>query len=126
MPLPPALGRFNRSVTNHIIGPVARWLPGFGVVIHRGRKSGRLYRTPVNVFRRPGGWEFALTYGEGDWVRNILHAGGGELITRGSIHPFTDPVVIEDVNHVNMPLPVRVILWATHVDQSILVDDVRR
>jgi deazaflavin-dependent oxidoreductase (nitroreductase family) len=116
----------NRSVTNHIIGPVAGWLPGFGVVIHRGRKSGRLYRTPVNVFRRPGGWEFALTYGQGDWVRNILRAGGGVLITRGSIRRFKDPVLIEDASHVNLSLPVRMILRATHVDQSTLVDDVRR
>jgi deazaflavin-dependent oxidoreductase (nitroreductase family) len=123
MPLPKALGRFNRSVTNHLIGPVARWLPGFGILIHRGRTTGRSYRTPVNVFRRPGGWQFALTYGQGDWVRNVLHAGGGELITRGSIHRFTDPVVIDDPGHLGMPLPIRMILRATNVDQSMLVDD---
>jgi hypothetical protein len=27
--------------------------PGFGILTHVGRKSGRLYRTPVNVFRAP-------------------------------------------------------------------------
>jgi hypothetical protein len=41
---------FNRHVTNRVLGPVAPWLPGFGIVVHTGRKSGRTYRTPVNVF----------------------------------------------------------------------------
>ena len=38
-------GRPDR-VTKH----VAPWMPGFGVVAHAGRRSGRRYQTPVNVF----------------------------------------------------------------------------
>jgi hypothetical protein len=45
------VARFNPRVTNRITRPLARWLPGFGVVEHAGRRSGRRYRTPVNVFR---------------------------------------------------------------------------
>jgi len=52
MPLPRWLARFNLQVTNRILGPLARWAPGMGIVIHVGRKSHRQHRTPVMVFRR--------------------------------------------------------------------------
>ena len=72
MPLPRSVARFNRHATNRVLGPLAHFLPHFGVVIHRGRRSGREYRTPVNVFRRRGELLVALTYGpESDWVRNV-------------------------------------------------------
>jgi deazaflavin-dependent oxidoreductase (nitroreductase family) len=67
---------FNRHVTNRITRPLARSLPGFGVVEHAGRRSGRQYRTPVNVFRAGPSYVIALTYGvESDWVQNVLAAG---------------------------------------------------
>ena len=59
------MARFNRQVLNHLTRPIARRLPGFGVIIHRGRRSGRTYETPVNVFRRGDGYVVALTYGAG-------------------------------------------------------------
>jgi hypothetical protein len=31
-------------------------VPGFGIVTHVGRKSLKVYPTPVNVFRAPGGF----------------------------------------------------------------------
>jgi hypothetical protein len=54
------------------------------VVVHRGRRPGRRYRTPVNVFATEDGYRFALTYGpDTDWVRSVLAAGGCEQQTRG-------------------------------------------
>ncbi len=86
MPLPAWLGRFNRRVTNHVAGPLAGRLPGFAIVIHTGRRTGRRYRTPVNLFRSDDDFVIALTYGAlGDWVRNVLAAGGCEVETRGAI-----------------------------------------
>ena len=71
---------FNLAVTNRITSRFAGRLPGFGIVTHVGRKSGKVYRTPVNVFRAPEGFLIALTYGrESEWVRNVLAAGGCEL-----------------------------------------------
>ncbi|SCF06599.1 hypothetical protein GA0070607_5111 [Micromonospora coriariae] len=72
MVLPRRLARFNRVVTNRVTGPLAGRLPGFGVIIHRGRRSGRVYRTPINIFRTSGGYVAALTYGFTDWARNVL------------------------------------------------------
>ena len=75
---------FNLAVTNRITGRFADRLLGFGILTHAGRKSGRVYRTPVNVFRAPEGFLIALTYGrESEWVKNVLAAGGCELETRG-------------------------------------------
>jgi hypothetical protein len=54
---------FNRTILNRITSRFANRLPGFGIVTHVGRKSGRLYRTPVNVFREPDRFLIALTYG---------------------------------------------------------------
>jgi hypothetical protein len=55
MPLPRSVARFNRRVTNRLIGPLASYLPYFGVVVHTGRRTHHSYRTPVNIFPRAGG-----------------------------------------------------------------------
>jgi deazaflavin-dependent oxidoreductase (nitroreductase family) len=94
-------------VTNRIAYPVARTLPGFGVVLHTGRKSGRSYRTPVCAFRTPDGYLIALAYGAGsDWTRNVLAAGGCELLTRGKVVALTDPRIVPD----GLPAVVRFVL----------------
>ncbi len=79
-----SVARFNKRVTNKVLWPVVRRLPGFARVVHAGRNSGREYRTPVLVFSKPGDFVMALTYGPNtDWVRNVLAAGGGALDMRG-------------------------------------------
>ena len=71
---------FNLAVTNRITSRFADRLPGFGILTHVGRKSGKVYRTPVNVFRAPEGFLVALTYGrESEWVKNVVAAGGARL-----------------------------------------------
>ncbi len=83
MPLPRAVARFNKRVSNRFIEPIARLSPGFAVVHHVGRKSGRSFTTPVNAFRADGAFIIALTYGpSADWVENVV-AGGGRLEMRG-------------------------------------------
>jgi len=121
MPLPRSVARFNRALTSHVARPMARHLPGFGVVVHVGRTTGRRYRTPVNVFPRPSGWKFALTYGETDWVRNVLEAGGGWLESRGRVARYVDPVLIEDASLRDFPPAVRWILRRIDVDQVLVV-----
>jgi len=39
----------------------AGWLPGFGILTHVRRKSGKVYLTPINVFRASNGFIIALT-----------------------------------------------------------------
>jgi deazaflavin-dependent oxidoreductase (nitroreductase family) len=111
MPLPRGLAAFNRRVTNRITGPFAGRLPGFGIVVHRGRRSHHEYRTPVNVFVATGGYVVALTYGaDSDWIKNVLAAGGCELVTRGRTVPLTTPELFHDETRRHVPRLVRPIL----------------
>ena len=97
MPIPKRVARWNRAGLNRVTRRIAPWLPGFGVVVHRGRRSGRRYRTPVNVFPTANGYRFALTYGpDTDWVRNVLAAGGCELETRGKVVRLVAPRLYHD------------------------------
>ena len=123
MPLPTALARFNRRVTNRLTRRIARRRPGFAVVVHRGRTSGRVYRTPVNAFERPGGYVVALTYGpRADWVRNVLAAGECLLETRGRRVRLTNPRLVRDPARRLVPLPVRLILRLIGVDYFLQLD----
>jgi deazaflavin-dependent oxidoreductase (nitroreductase family) len=111
MPAPRSLARFNKRFTNRLTSKVAGYLPGFAIVSHVGRKSGRIYRTPVNAFRTDGGYIIALTYGaQSDWVKNVLAAGSCELQTRGRRVRLFDPCVVTDESKGWAPLPVRFIL----------------
>jgi deazaflavin-dependent oxidoreductase (nitroreductase family) len=97
MAIPRTVGRWNKVGLNRVTGHIAPWLPGFGVVVHRGRRSGRRYRTPVNVFATEDGYRFALTYGpDTDWVRNVLAVGGCELETRGRTVRLVAPRLYHD------------------------------
>jgi deazaflavin-dependent oxidoreductase (nitroreductase family) len=61
-------------------------------VAHRGRRSGRSYRTPVIAFRRADGYVISLPYGpERDWVRNVLAAGSCTLERGGRGVELTAP-----------------------------------
>ncbi len=120
MPAPLWLGKINRAGFNHLSRPVARWLPGFGVVVHRGRRSGREYRTPVNVFQVPNGYVIALTYGpHTDWVKNVLAAGGCSIETRGRSFVCTDPQLYRDPDRRGIRPLERAILPLLKVDEFL-------
>ena len=123
MPIPMAVARFNKRVTNRLTGPIAGWMPGFGIVVHRGRTSGREYRTPINIFKRRGGYAAALTYGpESQWVKNVLAAGGCEIETGSRLVRLTHPRVVRDSRRRLVPLPLRPILDLMGVDAFLLLD----
>jgi deazaflavin-dependent oxidoreductase (nitroreductase family) len=106
-----SLARFHRVITNPIAVPFASRLPGFAVIKHKGRKSGKLYRTPVNVFRDPDGFLIALTYGrESGWVKNVLAAGSCQLETRRVQYELRAPTIVHDPTRRRFPFLVRVIL----------------
>jgi deazaflavin-dependent oxidoreductase (nitroreductase family) len=116
MPLPRSIAHANRRVTNRLLGGLAQRLPGFGVVVHTGRKSRRQYRTPVNVFRRGDRYIIALTYGSNaDWVRNVLADSGCALETRGRTLYLSRPRLFHDESRHAVPAPVRLILGIVNV-----------
>jgi deazaflavin-dependent oxidoreductase (nitroreductase family) len=123
VPIPRAVARFNKVGLNRVTARIAPWMPGFGVVTHRGRRSGRTFRTPVNVFARDGGYVVALTYGpDSDWVRNVLAAGGCELDTRRRHVRLVGPRLFRDETRGDMPVVVRQILGVIGVADFLALD----
>ena len=112
------LAKINIAVTNRITGLFAGWLPGFGILTHAGRKSGKVYRKPINVFRAPNGFIIALTYSsQSEWVKNVLAAGGCELKTRGKKYQLSATNVVRDPMRRRFPIPVRVVLRIVGADE---------
>ena len=112
------LAKINIVLTNRITSLFAGWLPGFGILTHIGRKSGKVYRTPVNVFGAPNGFVIALTYSsESEWVKNVLAAGGCELKTRGKKYQLSAPSVVGDPTRRRFPIPVQVVLRIVGADE---------
>jgi len=97
VPIPRFVRQWNKVGLNRVTVHIAPWMPGLGVVVHRGRRSGRQYQTPVNVFPAQDGYVIALPYGpDTDWVKNVLAAGACELRTRGHAVRLVGPRVFHD------------------------------
>lgn len=111
MPLPRWLARVNLRFTNRILGPLARRLPGMGIIDHVGRKSHREYRTPVMIFRTGNRFVIALTYGpNSEWVKNVLAANGCLFETRKKRLRLVNPRLFHDDQRKAMPVLVRFVL----------------
>ena len=77
------------NVLKHTLNPLTRRLARspfgpFALVRHVGRRSGKVYETPIIVAPTPGGFVIELTYGaDVDWHKNVLAAGGCTLVVHG-------------------------------------------
>lgn len=122
MPLPRSLARFNLVVTNPVLGHVAGRLPGFAILTHVGRRSGRTFRTPVNLFHPDERYVVALTYGrDSQWVRNVMAAGGCDVLTRGRRLRLSKPEIVHDPRRLLVPAPVRAILARVGVEDFMVL-----
>jgi deazaflavin-dependent oxidoreductase (nitroreductase family) len=109
-----------RPFTTHVFNPFSRlfvrWLPGFGILGYRGRKTGKAYRTPMNAFRRGNEWIFALTYGSDvQWVKNVLAAGEATLEVRRRRIRLVDPELFVDRERRLIPFGIRQLLGLMRV-----------
>jgi deazaflavin-dependent oxidoreductase (nitroreductase family) len=124
MPIPHWIARVNRFVTNPLARMVAGWAPGFAIVRHRGRKSGKDYSTPVNIFQvkgRDDGFLIALTYGaDVDWLKNVMAAGGCTVRYRRREIDLADPEFIGTAEGMElMPALVKRILRVGNVTEFV-------
>lgn len=125
MPISRRVARFNTRVTNRVTRHIAGWIPGFAIVTHVGRRSGRVYHTPVNVFRHGDRYVFALTYGpESDWVRNVIAAGGCEIRTRRTNIELRHPQRFSDPSRRLVPIPARWMLRLGSVAEFLALTSV--
>ena len=94
------------------------------IVHHRGRRSGREYRTPVMTFPTETGYVIALTYGRDvDWVKNLMDSDSGSLKRKGDEIPIHGIrfVKLRDVKNL-FPFFVRLPLNLISVEDCLLVE----
>ncbi len=122
MPINRCIARLNRIGLNRLTRHIAPWAPGFGLVVHRGRTTGKIFTTPVNVFARSDKYIFALTYGlESDWVKNVRKAGGCELETRLRTVHLTHPRLERHPTGIDLPPVARAILRTAKVHDFLIL-----
>ena len=88
------IARFVNPLTLAVAG--RRWMPVLGVIHHRGRRSGRVYDTPVGM--RPFGDDFVMprTFGaNAAWYLNVEAAGWCVVTYRGHDYRLIEPEVID-------------------------------
>src|SRR5256712_13356819 len=73
-----------------------RWMPIVGVLHHRGRRSGRMYSTPLGM--RPLGDAFVMPRTFGDdaaWYQNVRAAGSCTVTYMGLDYTLVEPEVVD-------------------------------
>ena len=97
---PPQRG--GMRLATRLFNPVAMLLAGtrifplYGVLQHRGRRSGKWFRTPVVVRPAPDGFIVPMPWGEGtDWYRNVRAAGQAVIRWKGREYPVDRPEVLD-------------------------------
>lgn len=117
MSLRQQLGKGFLTVLKYTLNPLTRRIVRsssgpFTLVQHVGRRSGKLYETPIIVSAVEDGFVIELTYGHDvDWHKNVLAADGCTIIWRGKEY------VIDQIEPMNaeagraaFPQPQRTIL----------------
>ena len=102
LPLPAPRRRPVLRLITRITNPVVKRLAGrrhaglFAVILHRGRRSGRIYATPVGAVRTTDGFVVPLTFGvQADWYRNLQAAGGCRIRWKGDEYTVVEPQLLD-------------------------------
>src|SRR5579871_921363 len=76
--------------TTHVFNKAVSGLTRLGISVlgsrvleHRGRTTGTLHHTPVNLLTLEGTQYLVAPRGETQWVRNVRHAGGHLVLILG-------------------------------------------
>jgi deazaflavin-dependent oxidoreductase (nitroreductase family) len=105
-----------KNTLNRLTTRMARSGHGpFALIRHVGRKTGRIYETPVILAPVPQGFVAELTYGDKvDWYRNIAAAGKCVVIHHGREYRVNsiEPCSPEQGQRA-YPAPFRQVLRAT-------------
>ncbi|HKF75310.1 MAG TPA: nitroreductase family deazaflavin-dependent oxidoreductase [Candidatus Dormibacteraeota bacterium] len=90
--------RFAARFVNPLVLLIAgrRWMPVVGILHHRGRRSGRIYSTPLGMRTLGSTFVIPRTFGDNAaWYQNVLAAGFGVVTYRGRDYTVVDPEVID-------------------------------
>lgn len=96
----------------------------FGVIKHRGRRSGREYATPLALRPTASGFVVPLAWGAGtDWARNLVAAGGGVVRWHGADYPVVSPRFIHAADALSAFSPLsRAVLRLSGLDDFLRLE----
>jgi deazaflavin-dependent oxidoreductase (nitroreductase family) len=93
---------------NPALKPIARYLPGTATITHRGRTSGKPYKTIVTTYRKGNVLAIALAHGKTDWVKNVLAAGEADVrFIRREVHLVNPRILPAGSEAEGLPLMAR-------------------
>lgn len=99
MLIPVWLENFQIKYVNPLLRPLSKRMPGFAVIRHRGRTSGKTYETIVTAYRKDRLLAIGLVHGKTNWVKNVLAAGEADIhVGRQDLH-LTNPRVLPAGTH---------------------------
>ena len=88
------LARFINPITLLVAG--RSWMPIVGVIRHRGRRSGRLYATPLGMRRLGDSFFMPRTFSENAaWYLNVKAAGSCVVMYKGHDYTLVEPEVVD-------------------------------
>jgi len=68
----------------NVMNPIFKLTGAFPIVSVRGRRSGKIYKTPINVLDQSGTLYLVSPRGETGWSRNLRTVGECSLKMKGS------------------------------------------
>jgi deazaflavin-dependent oxidoreductase (nitroreductase family) len=113
----PTLTDAVRLFNKHLLNPAMMRLAGrkhwyASVIEHTGRRSHKMYATPVVVDRIADGFIIPLPYGAGvDWLRNVLAAKRATVITQDQTYDVVEPEIIDAAAALPALSPKRRRVW---------------
>jgi deazaflavin-dependent oxidoreductase (nitroreductase family) len=85
-----AFNPIGRALAGH------RWFKLYGLLVHRGRGSGREYRTPLVIRPVEGGFVIPMPFGDKtQWAKNVVAAGRAQIVWNGRTYDVTSPELID-------------------------------
>lgn len=94
--VPRSFARFNRKYANPVIRQFAGSFGPLTLVTHHGRRTGRVFATPVMSFATDDGLVIAVVYGpSSDWVKNVLASPRVEVKRRGQSRQYESARLVE-------------------------------
>jgi deazaflavin-dependent oxidoreductase (nitroreductase family) len=97
---------------------------GVARVEHRGRKSGKLYMTPLWAVPAGNAFLIAMPFGaDADWTKNLSAAGEGTLQRHGVRYRVGNPRIVPAGDVLTeLPLPIRLVSVAFDIQTFMRVD----
>src|SRR2546421_1204551 len=86
--------RFVARIVNPAVMLIAgrRWMPIVGILLHRGRRSGRVYATPLGMRPLADSFVMPLTFSaQAGWYQNVVAAGAAQVTYGGETYDVGGP-----------------------------------